>query len=167
MKKLVFLLISIIAYGGEYERGDDEYKKGKYLEAYNIWIEACNKGEGESCNAIGLLYDEGEGVLKNGAKAFDYYKKACDLGDQWGCNNYGYSLIEIDKVKNAAKGIELITLACDKQIGLACHNLGYYHYKGEIVAKDIKKAVYLYDKACIMGDKEACKQLPQLKKRLN
>jgi TPR repeat protein len=35
------------------------------------------------------LYDDGKGVKKNINKALELYKKACDEGEELGCENYG------------------------------------------------------------------------------
>ncbi|MBM4120961.1 MAG: sel1 repeat family protein, partial [Nitrospira sp.] len=35
------------------------------------------------------MYKKGEGVKQNLAEAADWYRKACDGGDAWGCANLG------------------------------------------------------------------------------
>ena len=54
-------------------------------------VQYCEKGcslkEGFACNSLGELYEDGIGI-KNKTTAKEYYGKACDLGDQQGCDNY-------------------------------------------------------------------------------
>jgi TPR repeat protein len=162
MKKLVILAVLIVgaAGAGEYERGDEAYSKGFYAEAYNIWLAACEKGDAESCNGVGYLYNNDYGVKQNYQKAADYYKKACDLGYGHGCNNLG--ILYRFEFKNGKKGVELYALACDKKDGNGCFNLAHEHYIGVYASKDIAKAKTLFDKACSLGDRNGCEEAKQL-----
>ena len=44
--------------------------------------------QGVACNSLGVQYENGQGVRQNRSIAKQYFGKACDLGDQLGCNNY-------------------------------------------------------------------------------
>ena len=69
-----------------YHKLQDDHNASKYYEI------DCNEGntytQAESCNNIGLRYYKGEGVQKDYEKAFEFYKKACDMGYQKGCDNH-------------------------------------------------------------------------------
>lgn len=60
----------------------------QYREPLAFCQEACNMNKGTGCNNLGWLYDNGLGVRQNFRTAKEYYGKACDSGDQQGCDNY-------------------------------------------------------------------------------
>ena len=45
-------------------------------------------GDAKGCYRLGNLYREGEGVRQNDNKAMEFFGKACDLGEQKGCDAY-------------------------------------------------------------------------------
>ena len=60
----------------------DYHNAKKYAEI------GCNKGIAENCHILGRLYYDGQGVQQDYHKAFELFKKACDMGEQVGCDNY-------------------------------------------------------------------------------
>ena len=45
-------------------------------------------GYANGCVLLGFLYQYGEGVRKDYNKAMEFFGKACDLGEQKGCDAY-------------------------------------------------------------------------------
>ncbi len=45
-------------------------------------------GEAGACNNLGVFYTYGKGVRQDKAKARELFGKACDMGNQKGCDNY-------------------------------------------------------------------------------
>ena len=43
---------------------------------------------GIGCGVLGTIYHDGEGVAKNLSKAKELFGKACDFGEQAGCDAY-------------------------------------------------------------------------------
>lgn len=41
-----------------------------------------------ACNNLGVLYYNGDGVKQDYKKAMEFFGKACDLGEQKGCDAY-------------------------------------------------------------------------------
>lgn len=66
-----------------YKDVGDFFKANKYFE---ILCHKWNYADG--CFFLGLSYVEGQGVRKNLSTAKQYYGKACDLGQQAGCDSY-------------------------------------------------------------------------------
>lgn len=64
------------------------YQNGEYQKAANLWQKACEGGDMLGCKNLGVLYDQGQGVRQDKRVAKEYYGRACDLGDQNGCNLY-------------------------------------------------------------------------------
>lgn len=48
----------------------------------------CKLDEGVACNSLGWLYYNGQGARQDYEKAKELYGKACDLGNQNGCEWY-------------------------------------------------------------------------------
>lgn len=66
-----------------YKDVGDFFKANKYFEIL------CHKwNDAVGCFFLGLSYVEGQGVRKNLSTAKQYYGKACDLGNQAGCDSY-------------------------------------------------------------------------------
>ncbi|MDY0207410.1 MAG: tetratricopeptide repeat protein [Pseudomonas sp.] len=60
-----------------------DYAKAKY------WLEKSVKQNNTTAqNILGTMYEHGRGVRQSKATAKELYGKACDNGDQIGCNNY-------------------------------------------------------------------------------
>lgn len=97
------------------------------------------------------------------SKSMTSYKIQCALGDKVACYNTGI-MYETGKGvggnivnKNIEKAIEYYTVACEKNKINACYNLGVIYWKGENgVERNPSKSISLMDKACSLGDKQAC-----------
>lgn len=67
--------------------------KGFYLakdtkKAFDLKVKACNLSNKVGCYDVGVMYHNGTGVRRNSKKSNEYFGKACDLGDQQGCDYY-------------------------------------------------------------------------------
>ena len=49
----------------------------------------CDLGDGMSCNNLGVLYEEGQGVQQSYQEAVRLHQKGCDLGNGVSCTNLG------------------------------------------------------------------------------
>src|SRR5260370_35678426 len=49
----------------------------------------CKKANYASCNSLGLMYEEGDGVAKDAKRAEQLYRRACERGHANGCTNLG------------------------------------------------------------------------------
>ncbi len=56
--------------------------------ALKFFTKSCELKDGGGCNIVGNFYYDGEVVKQNFSKAKELYGKACDLGNQRGCDNY-------------------------------------------------------------------------------
>jgi len=160
------------------------YEKNRnYEKAIEFLDAACIGGDASSCIKLYVVYAKGrwgkkrdfntamgystragELLGKNGAETF--YKQSCDFGDSWGC--YHLSTIFSERYNNQQeaqkflnKAIKLAESGCkDKeQDPIDCFLLGVLYENGRGVAKDEKKALSLYEKACNAGNGGACLNL--------
>ncbi|WP_445724462.1 tetratricopeptide repeat protein [Helicobacter pylori] len=56
-----------------------------FKKAFALFEKACDLNNSGGCDALGGLYEDGQGVEKNLTKAAYFYSKACKLGDQEAC----------------------------------------------------------------------------------
>ena len=62
-----------------YDKGVDARKNGDHAEALHQWLVASD--DPRCMTAIGVMYDYGEGLPKDDAKAAEWYKKAAEKGE--------------------------------------------------------------------------------------
>ena len=115
-----------------------------------ISTEQCYK---ETCNDIGLIFDEAQ----NYQQALKYYKKACELNDEWGCGNLAnlyYAGWGVEQ--NFAESFKFAKKACDLNNAQFCYNVGVSFDNGQGVKKNKSTAKKYFKKACDLGYKRAC-----------
>lgn len=90
-------------------------------------------------------------------KAFELYKKACELNNSTSCINLGSMLENGDGTKRDLKAAYFYyEKACNLENGYGCKMQGLALEHGVGTSKDIAKATELYSKACDLKDQEGC-----------
>lgn len=121
----------------------------------NSQVTSCVQNADE-LNKLGYKYSHGIGVSENLTKAFQYYKKAADLGNLSAINNVGYSYSHGRGVKqNDQKAFEYYKIAADKGNISAINNIGYMYSHGKGVAQDYNQAMAYYKQAADKGSDSA------------
>ena len=113
-------------------------------------VEQCDE---KTCNDIGRVYD----IAQNYQQALKYYKKACELNDEWGCGNLAnlyYAGWGVEQ--NFAEGFKFAKKACDLNNAQLCYNVGVSFDNGQGVKKNKSTAKKYFKKACDLGYKRAC-----------
>lgn len=107
------------------------------------------------CANLGYLYTrdaDGCGIKNDVYKSLDYYKKACDKGDKDSCNTVD---IEIFIKKDFCSRGDILSPD-------ACFELGTIYKNGHGGnKKDTKAASQYFNRACKLGNKDACKAYNQ------
>ena len=123
----------------------------------------CDGGDAESCFDLALLYDKGEEVDQDHARAAELYEQACDGGDARGCMGLGLAYSEGEGVpQDHARAAQFYEIACDDGYTAGCYNLGLAYSAGEGVPMDRRRAVELYQQACDGGVAGGCTNLGYL-----
>lgn len=69
-----------------------------------LYRQGCEDGSGDGCNWLGVAYQSGEhGLQKDADVAFDYFVKACDASNGWGCTNLGAVLLDVEETHRDLK----------------------------------------------------------------
>ncbi|MCR5723303.1 MAG: tetratricopeptide repeat protein [Lachnospiraceae bacterium] len=144
-----------------YESGYKYYEERKFEEAADLWIKAANKGLAEAQHALGLLYENGDGVEKSIDKALKWYNKAAEQGHEEAQKSFN-SLFHRQRFKITTTGTssssrrpyneteKKVIYSPDKQFAL-----GEKCYYGRGVEKSYEKAIEWYEKAANQGHAEA------------
>ena len=125
------------------------------------YTKKCKEGDAKICNGLGMLYREGEDVKQDLPKARAFYSMCCNEKEFIGCNDLAlmYGNAEGGK-RDATLAIKYYGMSCDGNESIGCFNLGgIYRYGWYGVEKKSSKALAFYDKACSLGDEEACYEL--------
>jgi TPR repeat protein len=78
---LAILLASPVpANAGPYEDGIEAAERGDYATALKLWRPLAEQGIGEVQYSLGIMYDNGWGVLEDDAEAAKWYRKAAEQG---------------------------------------------------------------------------------------
>jgi len=139
------------------------YDKKSYLEAADLFRRACNRGNATSCNHLGFMYRNGEGVAQDYSRAFALFTKGCDAGSMGACDNLG---ILYDKgwgvEQDSSHAAVFFSKGCDGGGGNACTNLGILYLEGRGLAKNPAKGKEFLTRGCSLGDSRGCGRLARL-----
>jgi hypothetical protein len=134
------------------------WNQKRYSEAMPLFNQACSGGKTNSCYYLGLMYDFGQGVAQDAARATAFYSKSCNAGDGAACFHLGmlrdYQPGSV--ICNSPAVNVTASRACDSGNAMSCTMLGYSYSYGCGVAKDIEKGRQLLSKGCALGYERAC-----------
>lgn len=95
---------------------------------------------------IGMMYFKGLGTPADNQKAFEYFKKSAELGNQYAKRLLAFEYISGKNFeKNIGKGIRLLTEFADNGDDFACYKLGEIYLQKE--KYDIEKAISYFEKS--------------------
>ncbi|QKF91640.1 tetratricopeptide repeat protein [Campylobacter sp. CCUG 57310] len=114
---------------------------------------ACDMNLGDGCWNLGYLYSYGLGVKKDENRAFELYKRSCELRYGVGCE--ALALAYKDK-KDEANYFKYLNLACQNGHVDSCSNIGYMYERGSGAQFNLLEAMKFYDMACKGEDQLAC-----------
>jgi TPR repeat protein/tRNA A-37 threonylcarbamoyl transferase component Bud32 len=136
------------------------FDQKRYGEAAPLYDQACSGGLGRACNWLGLMYQHGDGVVKDNSHADTLYAKGCAVGEANACENIGFMYTVGNGVPlDYSQAAIFFSKACEEGLAIGCANLGYTYENGRGVARDASHAATLYAKACDTGEPMGCTNL--------
>jgi TPR repeat protein/serine/threonine protein kinase len=136
------------------------FDQKRYEEAAPLYDQACVGGLGRACNWLGLMYQHGDGVVKDNSHADTLYTKGCTAGEAGACANIGFMYTVGSGVpQDYSQAAIFFSKACEGGSAIGCANLGYAYQNGNGVARDASHAATLYAKACDTGEPMGCTNL--------
>ena len=173
--------------------GDLHYEQKQYSESKKYYELVCDKANSKdsyqlelingglgnkvpaiismklACGELARYYYEGLGVRQDFAKALQYYKKACGLGNADSCTKAGGSYLFGKGTKKDFKlAKSYYEKACEMESAVGCFGLGVmYHvyHGGKSVPQNLSKAKELYGKACDLGNQDGCDNYKKLNEK--
>jgi TPR repeat protein len=124
----------------------------------------CDGGSADRCRRLGVTYEFGKGVERDGVRATELYTRACDMRDSEGCIAAGRMYEFHHGVsKDDAKAVGFYGRACEGGSGAGCANLAIMLEGGRGAPKDEARALDLFDGACRAGSGIACQHAAALR----
>ena len=71
---------SSVVFGDDLEDGVDAYRSKDYETAYKLWLPLAEQGDVEAQVNLGVMYDNGQGVLQDYKEAIKWYRLAAQQG---------------------------------------------------------------------------------------
>jgi len=178
--ELLRAFVMLVAIGGAASAGPFEdavaaYQRGDYALALWLWHPLAERGNADAQFQLGVMYESGQGVLRNDAEAIKWYRKAAEQGDAVAQFNLGIMYAK-GVSPNYAEATLWYRLAADHGLAGAQFNLGTMYEEGEGVSRDYVQAHMWLDIAAsqlpALGtnqrnstvdarDRVACKMTPQ------
>mmetsp|Transcript_27364 Transcript_27364/g.38179 ORF Transcript_27364/g.38179 Transcript_27364/m.38179 type:complete len:292 (-) Transcript_27364:149-1024(-) len=117
-------------------------------------------------SSLAVCYAKGVGVDKNQKKAFEYFKKAAEIGNPTDICNLGVCYKKgMGCEKDFKKAVELYKKAAKMGDAAALTNLGVCYFNGTGTPKDSAKAISYWKEAAELGNPTAKRNLDRSKKR--
>jgi len=139
---LVIFMILLPLSGFAYQ--DDYIWQEKYKKA----LPKAEAGDAEAQYDIGSMYEKGNGVAKDSAKAFEWYLKSAKQGYDKGAYEVGHSYLRgVGVEQNYDKALKWLNAAAEHNNVRAFYYLGTMYEKGSGVTQDLDKALRWYTRA--------------------
>ena len=88
------VMLTGAAVAGPFEDGVAAFRSGDYVTAARIFRPLAEQGNSRAQNNLGLMYDEGQGVLQDDAEAVKWYRVAAEQGNASAQLNLGLMYAE-------------------------------------------------------------------------
>ena len=108
---LTFLFLfsgSSVVFGGDLQDGVDAYKRKDYKTAFSLWKPLAEQGYAKAQSNLGVMYNNGKGVLQDYALAHMWFNLSGSNGHKKGMKNRGMvekrmSPSQIEKAQEMAR----------------------------------------------------------------
>lgn len=143
---IVGTIYSMEDFAKEYGIEVDYFVANKYLK------KACDGNDNTGCFNLAVSYDLGEGVTRDNIKAYELYKKACELNHPNACYVVG-GYFGNGTGKDEQTALKYFIKACKLGEWSACNNAGAILFNQD----KTQDALKCFKKACEHGDEWGCK----------
>ncbi|MEO8740120.1 MAG: tetratricopeptide repeat protein [Casimicrobiaceae bacterium] len=138
--------------GAGIKEGIAAYNTGRFDVALDEFLAAADQGSAEAQVSLGVMYENGQGVLRDYEKTLGWYRKAADQGHFGAQNNLGLMYAAGRGVaKNAGQAQEWYAKAAEQGFAPAQNNLAQLYASGALGKKDYAKALEWDRKAANQG----------------
>ncbi|MEO1945498.1 MAG: tetratricopeptide repeat protein [Candidatus Thioglobus sp.] len=139
-----------------FDNGADAYKKGDYKTAFNEFKPLAERGHLKAQFGLGVMYEEGMGVLKDDKEAFKWYRKAAEQGDAAAQFTVAVWYDEgIGVLKDDKEAFKWYRKAAEQDHAEAQYYLASMYRDAKGTLNDKKEAFRWYSKAAEQGNASA------------
>jgi TPR repeat protein len=150
----------LIARAASFEDAVAAYQSGDYAGAMRIWHDLGEAGDVRAIYNLGVLFDLGQGVTADPARAAIYFQHAAQAGHVRAMSNYGRLLEQGRGVpKDEAQAAQWFQKAAEGGLAEAQYNLGLMYERGRGVPKSDRDAAAWYSRAAAGGQSAALERL--------
>ena len=149
LRTTAFLLCAAVAVpvmAQDFDKGFAAYTAGDYATAVQEWRPLAEQGEARAQNNLGVMYENGDGVLQDAAEAVRWYRMAAEQGEAGAQNNLGVMYANGDGVlQDYAEAVRWYRMAAEQGNATAQNNLGVMYENGRGVLQDAVLAHMWYN----------------------
>lgn len=165
------------------------HEAGNEIQALVYVAKGCKAGYAAACIHAAKALESGEDIDADPVKAAAFWKEACKLGDDTGCDGFarlraegiepidsdvaGCNRGDVDGCLRAARerfdagdvagSIELTAKACEAGSLDACRHAAIAYETGDGVEPDLDRAAALNKSACKLGGDDGCESFARLR----
>lgn len=147
----------------------DMYLHGEYVEkntkrAFQLFLVAAKAGVHEAMFTLGLLCENGIGVVVAPKQAYFWYRRSAKYNDvmaQYRLGSIYYEAL-LGKPRNVSKALYWYQLAAQQGHLDAQYNLGYIYNNEQDGEIDYAKGRFWYEEAASRGDSLSCRRLEEI-----
>ena len=140
----------------DFQKGYDAAQAGDYATAIQEWTPLAEAGNAVMQYNLGVMYDNGKGVLQDYAEAVKWFRLAADQGDADAQFNLGIMYKNgLGVLQDYAEAVRWYRLAADQGNASAQNNLGIIYEYGRGVLQDNVMAHMWYNIASANGHDKA------------
>ena len=129
----------------QFKLGGEYYEKGEKQRAFEMFHKAAMQGHAVAQTNLGIMFQNGEGVPEDQAKATEWLQKAAEQGDAKAVYVLGFRYFSGEHVKkDSTESAKWLQKAADNGSIDAKFIMGTFYLHGDGVSKDISKAIDYY-----------------------
>ncbi len=163
----LLLFASTPSWGADFDKGLTAYHNGDYATALNEWRPLAEQGVAGAQYRLGLMYDNGWGVVQDDKAAVKWYLLAAEQNVADAQYNLGWRYRKGEGVLQDYKAvIKWYSLAAEQGHASAQYNLGWIYAKGYGVLQDYATAHAWYNIAASNGRKIAAENRDNIAKSM-
>ena len=163
MKKLIssaliswFVGFAVSANAGPFEDGVAAYERKDYVTAAKLMRVAADQGNSVAQYELGVMYDEGRGVIQDYKEAVKWFRLSADQGNARAQFNLGVMYVEGQGVTQDFKeAVKWYRLSADQRDAIAQSNLGFMYANGQGVTQDYVRAHMWWNISASSGHKNS------------
>ena len=149
---IVLLLATGCAGAADFQVGLEAYDRGDYASALREWRALAEQGDATAQYQLGVMYDDGEGVLEDDREAARWYRRAAEQG-------YAAAQLDLGLMYATGRGVAeddrkaayWYRQVAGQGYASAQYRLGEMYQKGEGVREDAGEAARWYRQAAEQG----------------